>query len=185
MNKKKKESKWTKSKFSCLVFSTLLMVSRTNRVDLASKYQKEVGWSFCTPLLCISRSHSYTLCTGGHFEPTPSLTKEVLSYIFIFAVSILNVWRMIASKVFCDLAGEVDWYKVHLHITFQWMCAYTQCNSVRCVPCSQTQSQASNCTYPAHNLYWDVLYHTHTGISEHLRSVWHSVGQNKIGVQDV
>ena len=58
-----------------------------------------------------------------------------------------------ASKVFYDLAREVDWYKVHLHITLQWTCAYTQCNSVMCVPCSQTQSQASNCTYPAHDLY--------------------------------
>ena len=31
---------------------------------------------FCTPWLCFLEDCSYTLCTGGDFEPTPSLTKK-------------------------------------------------------------------------------------------------------------
>ena len=31
---------------------------------------------YCTPLLCFSDNCSYILCTGGDFEPAPSLTKK-------------------------------------------------------------------------------------------------------------
>ena len=40
--RKKKERRPTKSKFLCLVISTLLKVSGTNRIDLALEQQREV-----------------------------------------------------------------------------------------------------------------------------------------------
>ena len=65
--------------FLRLVFSTLIKVSGTNRVDLALEYQREVVCKLFE-LLCFifGGSCCYTLCTGGHFEPVPSLTRSLM-----------------------------------------------------------------------------------------------------------
>ena len=50
--------------------------------------------AFCTPLLPFLGKYSYTLCTGGHLEPAPSLTKKYYCtswYIYIYTLFIHKV----------------------------------------------------------------------------------------------
>ena len=69
-----------------LVFSSLLKVSRTYRVDLqcSNRTAKQCSLqTFWTPLLCFSGSCSYTLCTGDHFglfRPWPEFDKSEFSF---------------------------------------------------------------------------------------------------------
>ena len=49
----------------------------SNGVVLAIEYQREfLCKPFCISLLWFLWTCSYTLCTGGHFEPSPSLLKK-------------------------------------------------------------------------------------------------------------
>ena len=75
--RKKEERRLTKSKFWSLVFSTLLKVSSTFRVDLALEYQRDVACKLFA-LLCwfLFGNCPYTICTGGHFQPASSLTNK-------------------------------------------------------------------------------------------------------------
>ena len=80
-NKERKEM--NKIKISYFVFLNLINVSGTNRVDLALEQQRDVVSKLLHSSALFSWSCSYTLCTDGHFEPAPSLTKKyylTLSY---------------------------------------------------------------------------------------------------------
>ena len=64
---------------SHLVLSALKMVSGTYRVNLLKEQERDVLYivsNLCICPVCFSQSCSYTLCTGGHFEPDPSLLKK-------------------------------------------------------------------------------------------------------------
>ena len=77
--KKNKERKMMiKLKYSYLVFLTLLKVSGTDRVDLATRQQRDLVCSKLFELLCFVflGAAPIPLCTGGHFEPAPFLLKK-------------------------------------------------------------------------------------------------------------
>ena len=91
------ERRWTKAKFSCLVFSILLKVSGAARVDLV--------------IVNFSRSFSYTLCTGGHFEPAQSLTKKYYRTSWYISFVLVEYWSYYIM---------VNWYNFNKRNFFTW-----------------------------------------------------------------
>ena len=64
--------------------------------NLLSRFSNRIAkrsslYAFRTPLLCFSESCSYTLCTGGHFKPAPSL--ELLPYFLIRFYQLCNIFQ--------------------------------------------------------------------------------------------
>ena len=83
--KKGKERRRTNSKLSCLVFSNLLKVSGTYRVNL-----NNVVCKLFTPLLCFSGSCSDTLRTGAHFKPAGYLYLRTTTVYFLIVIRTLK-----------------------------------------------------------------------------------------------
>ena len=78
--KQRRRKRWTKLKFLCLVFLTLLNVSGTNRVDSLC-----FVFFFFWELL-----QTYALCRSGHFEPARPLTNK---YYQSIGTAVVKCWE--------------------------------------------------------------------------------------------